>query len=59
MGNPGSKPKPQAEHKSVNTKEIIVHQEHNNYPALFNVDGRNDHFGEPSDGGSHISLSGQ
>ena len=51
MGKPCSKPKPPAEDKSVNAKEMIVHQEHNNYPALFNVDARNDHFGEPSDGG--------
>ena len=54
MGNPGSKPttpKPPTEDKSINAKEIIVRNEHNNYPALFNVDARNDHFGEPSDDG--------
>ena len=51
MGNPESKPKPPAEDKSVNAKEIFVHEEHNNYPALINIDGRNDHFSEPSDSG--------
>ena len=51
MGNPGSKQKPPAEDKSINAKKIIVHEEHNNYPALINIDGRNDHFGEPSDSG--------
>ena len=54
MDNPDSKPttpKPPTEDKSINAKEIIVRNEHNNYPALFNVDARNDHFGEPSDGG--------
>ena len=51
MGNPGSKQKPPAEDKSINAKKIILNEEHNNYSALFNIDGRNDHFGELSDGG--------
>ena len=60
MGNPGSKPttpKPPAEDKSINAKQIILHEEHNPNFALVNVDGRNDHFGEPSDGGfPHLTV---
>ena len=53
MGPRQTKPEPPAEPKckDINAKEIIVHEEHNNYPALINIDGRNDHFGEPSDSG--------
>ena len=46
-------PKPPAELKSnnVNVKEIIVHEEHNNYPTIFNINALNNHFRELSDGG--------
>jgi hypothetical protein len=50
MGTRATKPAPPPEPKSnnVNAKEIIVHEERNNYPSLFNIDARNDHYGEPS-----------
>ena len=50
MGARQTKPEPPAEPKSndVNAKEIIVHEERNNYPAILNIDTRNDHFREPS-----------
>ena len=48
MGPRQTKPEPPAEPKSsVNAKEIIVHEERNNYPSLVNIDARNDHFGGP------------
>ena len=48
MGPRLTTPRPPTEDKSINAKEIIVRNEHNNYPALFNVDARNDRFGEPT-----------
>ena len=46
MGTRATKPEPKS--NNVNAKEIIVHEERNNYPSLFNIDARNDHYGEPS-----------
>ena len=50
MGPRQTKPEPPAEAKckDINAKEIIVHKEHNNYPAVLNIDARNDRFGEPT-----------
>ena len=48
MGTGATKPAPRPESNNVNAKEIIVHEERNNYPSLFNIDARNDHYGEPS-----------
>ena len=53
MGTRATKPEPKS--NNVNAKEIIVHEERNNYPSLFNIDARNDHFGEPSRSPSQLN----
>lgn len=58
--NQNTDPEPPAAPKSNNVnnaREIIVHEEHNPNYAFVNVDVRNDHFGEPSDGGfPHLTV---
>ena len=62
MGNPGFKPttpKPPTEDKSINAKEIIVRNEHNNYPALLMLMPGMTISGNHLMAGSHILLFGQ
>ena len=52
-------PKPPAKLQSneINPREIVIHEEHNMHNALVNIDARNDHFGEPSEGGfPHLTV---
>ena len=54
-----SDPKPPAALKSndIKPREIVIHEEHNMHNALVNIDARNDHFGEPSEGGfPHLTV---